>query len=158
MHFHTHSEHLLNDTKYDLELHLVHQLLDGPEGFEKYSHNLAVIGVMFKKDEESIDFIKQMKFETFEPIDSLNVSDLFGHLTSSKGFYHYQGSLTTPPCTESVNWFVYNEVQPISEVHLKLIKVHCYDDYGNHNYRETQNIGERKIVRTFDVETSNGTD
>ena len=59
-------------------------------------------------------------------IDRANVNELFEAQVdketgakTSPGFYHYQGSLTTPPCTENVNWFVYKDVLPISEGHLK---------------------------------------
>lgn len=34
------------------------------------------------------------------------------------GFYHYKGSLTSPPCADIVNWIVHSEVLPIKEAHL----------------------------------------
>ncbi len=42
-------------------------------------------------------------------LDSLTLQD----------FWSYDGSLTTPPCTEGIKWSVLKKVQPISEVQLK---------------------------------------
>ena len=89
-------------------------------------------------------------------IDRACVTELFdgniNHETgvkASPGFYHYQGSLTTPPCTESVNWFLYKDVLTISEAHLKAFQERLHDHSGHHNFREVQPLNERRVVRNF---------
>ena len=51
-------------------------------------------------------------------------------------FVHYKGSLTTPPCTDVVNWLMYREVLPISEEHVLMLQKLWYAHLGCFNYRE----------------------
>ena len=92
-HFHTASEHRVNDRRYDMELHLVHAAADGSN---------AVIGVFLKRATSS---------GALAPIfvalpDDLNVHhplnarfDPASFLPASSAHFQYLGSLTTPPCT-----------------------------------------------------------
>ena len=49
-------------------------------------------------------------------VPSFNLSDIFENITTMNGnLFHYTGSLTVPPCTESVEWLLIDEIQPISE-------------------------------------------
>lgn len=89
-------------------------------------------------------------------IDRANVNELFNGsgdphtgAKTSPGFFHYHGSLTTPPCTENVNWFVYKDVLTISESHLKAFYGQCHDHQGHHNFREVMPLNERRVVRNF---------
>ncbi len=56
-------------------------------------------------------------------------------------FYHYEGSLTSPPCTEGVQWIVFHEPLYISEEQVAIINHHFEDDFnfagGNGNNRIT---------------------
>lgn len=88
---------------------------------------------MFKVSEESHPFFDKLRVTDWEEIEELSLTELFENRDEEGDlkplhFYHYQGSLTTPPLIETVNWFVYKEVLPISDVHLKLLQVHCFDD------------------------------
>ena len=102
-HFHSPSEHTFQGKHYPLELHIVHTLASGPPG---YTHDKAVIAVFFDdvSDTES-PFIASLNPE--KPGEALpKPVDLSELLKSTNNFYHYQGSLTTPPCSEVVNWYV----------------------------------------------------
>ena len=99
-HFHSPSEHHVNGKPYDMVAHLVHQAADG---------QLGVIGVLMKvgKANKVIEQIWKVLPETADEhnavADTLNVADL---LPAERLYFNYSGSLTTPPCSEGVNWMV----------------------------------------------------
>ena len=72
MHFHGPSEHKLDGKQYDLEMHIVHELVDGPES-ETYKENLAVIGVMFELAEKSHPFVEMLKCEDLSHIETIHL-------------------------------------------------------------------------------------
>ncbi|MDJ0600730.1 MAG: carbonic anhydrase family protein [Crocosphaera sp.] len=99
-HFHTPSEHTLNGEKSKMELHLVHQNRKG---------NIAVIAVFIEEGKENLTLAKiwenLSETEGIQPIEGkqINAGDF---LPKEMTYYHYQGSLTTPPCSENVIWNV----------------------------------------------------
>lgn len=99
-HFHSPSEHTVDGKPYAMVAHLVHQAADG---------QLGVIGVLMKTGQQNavIDSIWQNlpkhAGEHKQAATTLNVADL---LPTNHDFYNYSGSLTTPPCSEGVNWMV----------------------------------------------------
>jgi len=102
----------------DLEIHFVHTYLDGSLG--------AVIGVFFDREEGGDGdnlFLEQLNaiFSTAAGNTRTNQKiSVEGFLDSlnTKDFWSYDGSLTTPPCTEGIKWSVLKAVQPISQVQL----------------------------------------
>jgi carbonic anhydrase len=112
-HFHTPSEHEINDKATAMELHLVHRNEAG---------KLAVVGVMLTKGKAN-PLIEEVwknipatgKTNTVSDI-TINAAKL---LPSSKAYYSYAGSLTTPPCSEGVKWNVFVEPMTISEEQIE---------------------------------------
>ncbi|MBN2895997.1 MAG: carbonic anhydrase family protein [Campylobacterales bacterium] len=68
----------------------------------------------------------------------VNMMTLLPHNTN--GYYHWFGSLTTPPCTEDVEWYLFKEVPTLSQQQLKR-----FQKYYNHNYRPVQPLYDRKV-------------
>ena len=100
-HFHHPSEEHVNGKKYELVAHLVHADADG---------HLAVVAILFEKGaaNSTLETIwKNIPSEKEKATDvagvMVNVKDL---LPANLGYYTYAGSLTTPPCSEGVTWFV----------------------------------------------------
>ncbi len=102
-HFHTGSEYAIKGETYPLELHLVHASEAG---------ELAVVGVMFKEGPANTELaniwanMPANEGENSVSGQTINVSNL---LPASKKYYRFMGSLTTPPCSEGVNWHMMSE-------------------------------------------------
>lgn len=164
MHMHGPAEHRLDGVQYDLEIHIVHELVDGPNK-ENYNETLAVIGFFFQVSEESHPFIEKLRPKDFGKIDQISFNELFQTLATEeqsaeaavqemtnthKKFYHYKGSLTNPPCADVVNWILYKKVLPIKENDLYAFKNIWTGNLGFGNYRDCQPLCGRKIVRNFE--------
>jgi len=112
-HFHSPSEHTLDGRTYPLEMHLVHM---NPE-----NKQLAVIAVLFEAKEEGREnpFLAQF-FPNIPPIESVGNQTPLGVVCASllgldsAHYYRYNGSLTTPPCSEGVVWTIMKHVQGAS--------------------------------------------
>lgn len=112
-HFHHPSEEHINDHVYDMSVHLVHADADG---------HLAVVAVLLERGDAN-GFIgtiwQNIPKEGEKPVDVpgviLNVKDL---LPDDHGYYTFAGSLTTPPCSEGVTWFVLKHPISISAIQL----------------------------------------
>ncbi|PIF03405.1 MAG: hypothetical protein CSA86_05750, partial [Arcobacter sp.] len=117
MHFHTPSENTIDGKSYPMEAHLVHKSASG---------NLAVVGVMFEKSEDdnptlnkllrNLPAIPEGHDITKEKLKSQILS--YEVLPKDKAYYRFNGSLTTPPCSEGVKWFVMKTPVSISKNQL----------------------------------------
>lgn len=138
IHFHEASEHTINGVRYPLEMHLVHV---GKE------NKIAVLAVMAQEGESSepFDFL-----ENYLPVESgrtkkINADfDLNLNLPNDKAYYTYDGSLTTPPCTQNVSWYIFKTPITISVDQVKQLQKLM----PLNNYRDEQPINDR-IVKLY---------
>lgn len=97
VHFHRPSEHRIGGKSFPMEAHFVHR---NPAG------NLAVIGVMMTAGKTNPAFRKIVQTmpaaKGERPADPS--IDPYRLLPARHGYFHYAGSLTTPPCSEIVDW------------------------------------------------------
>uniref|UniRef100_A0A0N4ZSS2 Carbonic anhydrase n=1 Tax=Parastrongyloides trichosuri TaxID=131310 RepID=A0A0N4ZSS2_PARTI len=139
------SEHTLNSLQYPVELHLVHQGTKDPS-------KLAVVGVFirvsddgkaFHTEEEGLDKLIEPNSKTLAKSQKL-VDKLPKNLSS---FIRYDGSLTTPPCTENVTWTIFT--QPISITTTQVQKLRKVKDIEGKvilkNFRPTQDWHDRTV-------------
>lgn len=101
VHFHTPSEHWVTGERYPLEAHFVHKDADG---------KLAVLGIFFKEGAPNAELGKLIanapkSAQTAHQAHGIEFNPN-GLLPHDLKVARYQGSLTTPPCTEGVNWHV----------------------------------------------------
>ena len=111
-HFHSPSENKISGKQFPLEGHLVHADKDG---------NLAVVAVMFQEGGANTLLAKlweKMPNKAGEKgalPAGLNVSQL---LPRERDYYRFNGSLTTPPCSEGVRWFVIKKQATASKAQI----------------------------------------
>ena len=131
-HFHTPSEHKIDNQSSAMELHLVHQNEAG---------KLAVVGIAIEAGEENSmiasiwDAIPNNKADR----NSINI-DAASLLPEDRTFVSYAGSLTTPPCSEEVSWNLL--LEPI-EVSLEQIEM--FKSFYLYNARPIQALNGRSI-------------
>ena len=102
-HFHHPSEHTVSGKPFAMEAHFVHRNEGGA---------LAVLGVMMKAGSSNAVFkkiVETMPKEAGGPVAADKKIDPHALLPSDRGYYLYEGSLTTPPCSEVVNWVLLRE-------------------------------------------------
>lgn len=146
MHFHTPSEHLIDGITFPMEMHIVTQKSSrGKNDTPRY----LVIGILFKEGkankfiDEFLNLIPQKEHSlTSLKKGTVKLDDLFSsdELHDVENFYHYQGSLTTPPYTETVQWFVFKPVVEASPE--QIIAINTIE--GN-NARHIQGIFDRVV-------------
>lgn len=100
LHFHRPSEHLINGKIYPMEVHFVHANASG---------GLAVVGVLMETGKANAVFnkiVSTMPRKEGAPVKADADIDPSGLLPGNLSYYRYPGSLTTPPCSETVDWLL----------------------------------------------------
>ncbi len=139
-HFHESAEHTIKGVRYPLEIHMVHKNKDG---------KFAVVSIMAQEDKKSNETFEFLdKYLPKKANDTVKVNNDFNInkvLPQNRSFYTYTGSLTTPPCTESVQWFIFKT--PI-EVSIKMI-TDLKKIMPLNNFRNVQELNGRKIKESI---------
>ena len=135
-HFHAPSEHTVHGKQYPMEMHFVHK---SPSGA------LAVIGVFIEKGAHNAAFDpifsnlpREKGVESHFEHVQVNVDDLLPHSHKS---YRYDGSLTTPPCSEGVKWIVMR-----SPIQLSSAQIWWFTSRIEGNNRPVQPLHHRMTV------------
>jgi carbonic anhydrase len=137
-HFHRPSEERISGKRYDMEVHLVHQDEEG---------DLALVAVLLEQGDDNPlvhelwnDLPKEKgKEETLDGVQ-VNVAQI---LPADRGYYTFPGSLTTPPCSENVTWFVLKHAVTVSAAEIQQFSKLYRDDA-----RPTQPLYGREVRET----------
>jgi len=139
-HFHAPSEHTIDGSNHDLEMHSI--LNDSDEQL------YGVIGILFKTG-SSNDFIQEV-IDGNGTTRSIDYPEAFNGITAMKNFWYYKGSLTIPDCQEGLNWHVWADVQELSSEQLKFFTDAWAGDNsfgaGNGNNRLVQPLNSRTLT------------
>ena len=133
IHFHTPAEHLIDGQAAPIEWHLVHRSATG---------QLAVVAIFGRIGKPNASF--QGLLDQFTPATShaltepINLTEL---LPDTGTVYHYLGSLTTPPLTETVEWYICADSVMIGEKQLA-----AYQNLFGPNNRQVQPLNDRPII------------
>ena len=152
---------------FPVELHMVHYnsaKYPNITAAQGQPDGLLVIGVFFEIGAEN----KELKLLTDEvnnnvlnfTADTYNgvfkLQDMLSGINFEK-YYLYPGSLTTPPCFESVTWVVMNDKLTLSQAQMNVFR----KDYTNSlsheiapNYRPVQPLNGRTILNTENLSMS----
>jgi len=135
-HFHSPSEHTVHGKHYPMEVHFVHKSSSGA---------LAVVGVFIEQGAHNAAFDpiwanlpKQKGVESHFEHVKIDVDNLLPHSHKS---YRYDGSLTTPPCSEGVKWIVMK-----SPIHLSKEQIKTFTAIIKGNNRPVQPLNHRVAV------------
>jgi carbonic anhydrase len=136
-HFHHPSEESIHGEVYPMEAHLVHVDAKG---------NLAVVAIILKEGGRNTaiealwnNLPKQKAKEESHDI-WINATDL---LPDDRGYYTFSGSLTTPPCTENVTWFVLKKLVGVSTEEIQR-----FASIYRNDVRPTQPLHGRRVLES----------
>lgn len=136
-HFHSPSENKIDGKQYPLEAHLVHADKDG---------NLAVVALMFEEGAPSAALTRLWEKMPANSGDKnplpagMSVVQL---LPAQRDYYRYDGSLTTPPCSEGVRWLVLKRVATASKAQIDLFAT----TVGHPNNRPLNPVNARTVLK-----------
>ncbi len=137
-HFHRPSEERIHGKHFEMVVHLVHADQEG---------HLAVVAVLLEKGADSPlvhelwNHLPEGK-EKEEVLDNVQI-DLSTLLPANRGYYTFSGSLTTPPCSEDVTWFVLKHPVTVTAAEI--------DQFGKlyrHDARPTQPLYDRVVLES----------
>lgn len=135
-HYHAPSEHAVDGKLFAAELHIVHKNADG---------GLAVVGILLDEGEQNNayqPFIQNLPSEESDVKDvgvTVNAADL---LPVEHTTFRYSGSLTTPPCSEGVNWLLMTTPVEISAEQIAALT----SIFEEGNSRPVQPLNDRPLV------------
>lgn len=134
--FHHPGEHAVNGKLTDMDVQLVHKSADG---------KFAIIAVRMSMERGAPNAVLATLWPhlpktagaTEKVTDMVNPG---GFLPADRGYWTYSGSLTTPPCTEGVRWFVFED-----SISLSLDQLRAYTNIFKMNSRPLQDLHGRRI-------------
>lgn len=126
----------------------------------KKKNGIAVLGVLFHISEQNNPLVENILDSATavndEPGQSNAINEPFAPMQllpkDRSSYFRYEGSLTTPPCTEVVVWTVWDTTVPVSMAQIERFK-QVKDANGTfitHNFRQVQRLNSRTLVYVRD--------
>lgn len=135
MELHAPSEHTLSGKKHSMEIQLMHESADG---------KLAALSVFVKEGKKNMMIDKlweRLPKEKNKPMTDVNfIYSAMELIPAVRTHYNYEGSLTQPPCTQTVNWIVFNTPIEASKEQIEKFKA-----FYNMNSRPVQPLNGRQV-------------
>jgi carbonic anhydrase len=136
-HFHRPSEHTVNGASFPMEAHFVHANAAG---------NLAVVGVLMTTGKPNKSFntiVLTMPNREGPPVAADPKIDPNAFLPAKRTYYRYSGSLTTPPCAETVDWLLLTDPVQVAEA-----DINSFARLYPKNARPVQKDNRRFVLRS----------
>eukprot|EP00211_Chloroparvula_japonica_P003216 CAMPEP_0119121844 /NCGR_PEP_ID=MMETSP1310-20130426/2274_1 /TAXON_ID=464262 /ORGANISM="Genus nov. species nov., Strain RCC2339" /LENGTH=516 /DNA_ID=CAMNT_0007111425 /DNA_START=80 /DNA_END=1630 /DNA_ORIENTATION=+ len=134
---HSPAEHSIDGFSYDFEVQYMHRLAS--------TGGLSAVSILYRLGDcnaglqslvDAVDSITNVGDSTTVDVNLL--------IPVNGSFWHYQGSLTTPPCTENVEWYVLTRVQEVCSVQLDALQSVQSSSFSSNN-RPVQPLNGRTI-------------
>ncbi|KAL3819760.1 hypothetical protein ACJIZ3_005665 [Penstemon smallii] len=138
-HWHIPSEHTVNGTRFAMELHIVHTSLNG---------DIAVIGVLYNfglSDPFLARLSPYLRNVSHEEETQVGILNPWKINFDGSAYYRYNGSLTTPPCSENVTWTVIKKVKTVSRAQVTALQNAIHDGSVG-NARPIQPLNWRTVI------------
>ncbi|KAJ8287899.1 hypothetical protein COCON_G00005580 [Conger conger] len=164
------SEHTIDGHGYAAELHVVHynsEIYSNISTAMRQREGLAVLGVLIETGEDTnpayqniINHLENIKHAGQRTsIPAFDVQSLLP--LSLERYFRYNGSLTTPPCYQSVLWTVFAERVSVSHVQLRKLETALFSGHAEEsqslplqdNYRNPQPLNRRTVLASFPSDT-----
>ncbi|MBA0858639.1 hypothetical protein Goshw_029113, partial [Gossypium schwendimanii] len=114
-HWHSPSEHTINGTRFPLEIHIVHR---SPQ------NKTAVVGILYRYGRPDFFILSISRSLSRLGMGDQNLGSInpesIGFPDSS--YYRYNGSLTTPPCSENVIWTVFRQPLTVNRTQIEALR------------------------------------
>ncbi|KAL8555117.1 hypothetical protein ACS0TY_003062 [Phlomoides rotata] len=136
-HWHIPSEHTVNSRRYNMELHLVHYSAE---------RDIAVVGILYTLGRADPFLTQLAPFIRSATRNATNIGIVNPSNIGFEGrkYYRYNGSLTTPPCSENVTWTILKEVRTVSLKQITALR-NAVDDGITGNARPIQALNGRPV-------------
>ncbi|XP_062363409.1 carbonic anhydrase 6 [Cinclus cinclus] len=162
------SEHTIDGMRYFAELHIVHYNSANYSSFEEAKdkpQGLAVLAFLYTDGHfentyysEFISKLARIRFAgQSTTLGSLDIQAMLPENLSH--FYRYQGSLTTPPCSESVIWTIFHSPVVLSHTQIQLLENTLLDWHNQtlrNDYRHVQLLQGRVVEASFPAQHAQG--
>lgn len=137
LHFHRPSEERIDGRQFEMSVHLVHK---DPQG------KLAVVTLLLEKGplQPAVQKVwNNLPLEKNQDVPARVALDLNEILPADQRYFTYMGSLTTPPCTEGVQWVVMRQPVTVAPEQIDLF-ARIYPM----NARPVQQAAGRRIMQS----------
>ncbi|CAD7077560.1 unnamed protein product [Hermetia illucens] len=162
------SEHVLNDIRFPMEMHIIHRNKKYANVSEALEHpdGLTVLAFFYQLIENDGSELQNLvrnlphirEYNQSELMNTtFSLSSLLGNLDTER-FYTYKGSLTTPPCSEAVTWILFPDTLTVSVSQMSKFRHLSNGVEGSvlvDNYRALQPLNNRHIfVRKVNIKST----
>jgi carbonic anhydrase len=136
---HTPSEHTIDGVAYDMEMELVHRNSEG---------KIAIVSLLFRAGDENpvlaplLDNAPEERTTELLRVSGV-VIDLPKLVPEGAAYFQYEGSLTTPPCTEGARWYVMEKILSASDEQIERVA----ELAGGPTQRPVEPLHGRQVIR-----------
>lgn len=159
------SEHTIDNVHFPAEIHVVHynskyhNISEAASKLDGLAVLGAFIGIGLHENENYEKILSSLidvsREESNTEIPGFNVRNLLPNKLDR--FYRYNGSLTTPPCYQTVNWTIFNDTVTVSRRQLAALEDTLKAGQNQHltkNFRAPQLLYNRQVFSSFRAEPS----